>query len=209
MKKIAFTLLLAGAFPMSACSTLRGGAIGVAGVVLGVAAATGGSVEKGGVGGVGGAVVGHRSWTTHPATGAGQSRRPPSSARPARIVELAVLRRIARCRSDADDPFHLIACRYRHRALGKRRDGEQDGEDGPAAPQTVPLVANFARSPRSYANFVSVRASDAAILASTVSIGGTCRRRRLSSSGVPRFRASRFARAALDHGQLVAGRIGQ
>jgi predicted small secreted protein len=59
MKKIAVTtLLLASAVSMSACSTLRGGAIGAAGGA-GVAAATGGNVEKGAaVGGVGGAVVG-------------------------------------------------------------------------------------------------------------------------------------------------------
>lgn len=59
MKKIALTtLLLASAVSMSACSTLRGGAIGAAGGA-GVAAATGGNVEKGAaVGGVGGAVVG-------------------------------------------------------------------------------------------------------------------------------------------------------
>ncbi|MBB3345773.1 hypothetical protein KZ813_01580 [Sphingomonas sp. RHCKR7] len=59
MRKILLsTLLVAGAVSMSACSTLRGAAIGGAGGA-GVAAATGKSVEKGAaVGGVGGAVVG-------------------------------------------------------------------------------------------------------------------------------------------------------
>lgn len=59
MRKIVLaTLLVAGAVSMSACSTLRGAAIGGAGGA-GVAAATGKSVEKGAaVGGVGGAVVG-------------------------------------------------------------------------------------------------------------------------------------------------------
>lgn len=59
MKK-GFLLLTLGAAAMgtTACSTLRGAAIGGAGGA-GVAAATGGSVEKGAaVGGVGGAVVG-------------------------------------------------------------------------------------------------------------------------------------------------------
>ncbi|WP_132907883.1 hypothetical protein [Sphingomonas sp. BK235] len=52
------TLLVAGAVSLSACSTLRGAAIGGAGGA-GVAAATGGSVEKGAaVGGTAGAVVG-------------------------------------------------------------------------------------------------------------------------------------------------------
>lgn len=59
MKKIALaTLLAASAVSMSACSTLKGAAIGGAGGA-GVAAATGGDVEEGAaVGGVGGAVVG-------------------------------------------------------------------------------------------------------------------------------------------------------
>ena len=59
MRKILLsTLLVAGAVSMSACSTLRGAAIGGAGGA-GVAAATGKNVEKGAaVGGVGGAVVG-------------------------------------------------------------------------------------------------------------------------------------------------------
>jgi osmotically inducible lipoprotein OsmB len=59
MRKILLSsLLVAGALSMSACSTLRGAAIGGAGGA-GVAAATGKSVEKGAaVGGVGGAVVG-------------------------------------------------------------------------------------------------------------------------------------------------------
>ena len=59
MKKIAMSaLLVAATVSMSACSTLRGAAIGGAGGA-GVAAATGGNVEKGAaVGGVGGAVVG-------------------------------------------------------------------------------------------------------------------------------------------------------
>ncbi|MGK6323953.1 hypothetical protein ACMGDM_12840 [Sphingomonas sp. DT-51] len=52
------SVLVAGAMSLSACSTLRGAAIGGAGGA-GVAAATGKSVEKGAaVGGVGGAVVG-------------------------------------------------------------------------------------------------------------------------------------------------------
>jgi osmotically inducible lipoprotein OsmB len=55
---IVSALLVASAASMSACSTLRGAAIGGAGGA-GVAAATGKSVEKGAaVGGVGGAVVG-------------------------------------------------------------------------------------------------------------------------------------------------------
>lgn len=59
MKKIAMsTALMLGALSISACSTLRGAAIGGAGGA-GVAAVTGGDVEKGAaVGGVGGAVVG-------------------------------------------------------------------------------------------------------------------------------------------------------
>jgi osmotically inducible lipoprotein OsmB len=59
MKKIAVAALLAAsAVSVSACSTLKGGAIGGAGGA-GIAAATGGDVEKGAaVGGVGGAVVG-------------------------------------------------------------------------------------------------------------------------------------------------------
>ena len=59
MKKllVASTLAVA-AMSISACSTLRGAAIGGAGGA-GVAAATGGSVEKGAaVGGTAGAVVG-------------------------------------------------------------------------------------------------------------------------------------------------------
>ncbi|HTG37836.1 hypothetical protein [Sphingomonas sp.] len=57
-KLIATTLLIAAAGTMGGCSTLRGAAIGGAGGA-GVAAATGGDVEKGAaVGGVGGAVVG-------------------------------------------------------------------------------------------------------------------------------------------------------
>ncbi|MBY9062185.1 hypothetical protein K7957_04490 [Sphingomonas yunnanensis] len=57
-KMLLSTLLVAGAMSMSACSTLRGAAIGGAGGA-GVAAVTGKSVEKGAaVGGVGGAVVG-------------------------------------------------------------------------------------------------------------------------------------------------------
>lgn len=59
MKKlaIAFTLT-ATTLSMSACSTLKGAAIGGAGGA-GVAAATGGSVQKGAaVGGTAGAVVG-------------------------------------------------------------------------------------------------------------------------------------------------------
>ncbi len=59
MKKIAtLVIALAAGSSLAACSTLRGGAIGAAGGA-GVAAATGGNVEKGAaVGGVGGAVVG-------------------------------------------------------------------------------------------------------------------------------------------------------
>lgn len=59
MRKIFLSsLLVVGAVSMSACSTLRGAAIGGAGGA-GVAAATGKNVEKGAaVGGVGGAVVG-------------------------------------------------------------------------------------------------------------------------------------------------------
>ncbi|OWK33464.1 hypothetical protein [Sphingomonas dokdonensis] len=59
MKKAILLLMLgATAVSTSACSTLRGAAIGGAGGA-GVAAATGGSVEKGAaVGGAGGAVVG-------------------------------------------------------------------------------------------------------------------------------------------------------
>jgi hypothetical protein len=59
MKKIMLSAaLVAAAVSMSACSTLRGAAIGGAGGA-GVAAATGGSVEKGAaVGGTAGAVVG-------------------------------------------------------------------------------------------------------------------------------------------------------
>ena len=59
MKKIAVSaLILASAVSLSACSTLRGAAIGGAGGA-GVAAATGGNVEKGAaVGGTAGAVVG-------------------------------------------------------------------------------------------------------------------------------------------------------
>ena len=59
MKKLAtIALALAAGSALTACSTLRGGAIGAAGGA-GIAAATGGSVEKGAaVGGVGGAVVG-------------------------------------------------------------------------------------------------------------------------------------------------------
>ncbi|MGN5373791.1 hypothetical protein [Sphingomonas hankookensis] len=59
MKNIAtIVLALAAGTSLTACSTLRGGAIGAAGGA-GVAAATGGSVERGAaVGGVGGAVVG-------------------------------------------------------------------------------------------------------------------------------------------------------
>ena len=54
----AGSVLIVAALSMSACSTLRGAAIGGAGGA-GVAAATGGSVEKGAaVGGAGGAVVG-------------------------------------------------------------------------------------------------------------------------------------------------------
>ena len=59
MKKIAVSaLILTSAISLSACSTLRGAAIGGAGGA-GVAAATGGNVEKGAaVGGTAGAVVG-------------------------------------------------------------------------------------------------------------------------------------------------------
>ncbi len=59
MKKIAVSaLILASAISLSACSTLRGAAIGGAGGA-GVAAVTGGNVEKGAaVGGTAGAVVG-------------------------------------------------------------------------------------------------------------------------------------------------------
>ena len=59
MKKIAISaLMVASAVSMSACSTLRGAAIGGAGGA-GVAAVTGGSVEKGAaVGGAAGAVAG-------------------------------------------------------------------------------------------------------------------------------------------------------
>ena len=59
MKKLAITLsLAAAAMSISACSTLKGAAIGGAGGA-GVAAATGGSVEKGAaVGGTAGAVIG-------------------------------------------------------------------------------------------------------------------------------------------------------
>ena len=59
MKKIAVSaLVIASAVSLSACSTLRGAAIGGAGGA-GVAAATGGDVEKGAaVGGTAGAVVG-------------------------------------------------------------------------------------------------------------------------------------------------------
>ncbi|WP_315760406.1 hypothetical protein [Sphingomonas sp. Y38-1Y] len=57
-KLLATTMLVAAATSISACSTLRGAAIGGAGGA-GVAAATGGDVRKGAaVGGVGGAVVG-------------------------------------------------------------------------------------------------------------------------------------------------------
>ena len=59
MKKIAIsTLLLASAVSMSACSTLRGAAIG-GGAGAATAAVTGGNVGKGAaVGGTAGAVVG-------------------------------------------------------------------------------------------------------------------------------------------------------
>ncbi|OWK28227.1 hypothetical protein [Sphingomonas mucosissima] len=59
MKKAVLLLMLGvTAVSTSACSTLRGAAIGGAGGA-GVAAVTGGSVEKGAaVGGAGGAVVG-------------------------------------------------------------------------------------------------------------------------------------------------------
>ncbi|MGN6376380.1 MAG: hypothetical protein ACTHMG_12625 [Sphingomonas sp.] len=59
MRKLAFAVALtATAFAVSACSTLKGAAIGGAGGAA-VAAATGNSVEKGAaVGGVAGGVVG-------------------------------------------------------------------------------------------------------------------------------------------------------
>ena len=59
MKKIAISaLILAAAVSISACSTLKGAGIGGAGGA-GIAAATGGDVEKGAaVGGTAGAVVG-------------------------------------------------------------------------------------------------------------------------------------------------------
>lgn len=59
MKSLAMTAaLVLAATSLSACSTLRGAAIGGAGGA-GVAAATGGSVEKGAaVGGTAGAVAG-------------------------------------------------------------------------------------------------------------------------------------------------------
>ena len=59
MKKLAITFTLAAAaMSISACSTLKGAAIGGAGGA-GVAAATGGSVQRGAaVGGTAGAVVG-------------------------------------------------------------------------------------------------------------------------------------------------------
>ncbi len=59
MKKLAMSAaLIACGLSMSACSTLRGAAIGGAGGA-GVAAVTGNSVEKGAaVGGAAGAVVG-------------------------------------------------------------------------------------------------------------------------------------------------------
>jgi hypothetical protein len=59
MKKLLLSAtLVACGLSMSACSTLRGAAIGGAGGA-GVAAVTGGSVEKGAaVGGTAGAVVG-------------------------------------------------------------------------------------------------------------------------------------------------------
>ncbi len=59
MKKLAISaVLIACGVSMSACSTLRGAAIGGAGGA-GVAAATGGNVEKGAAaGGAAGAVVG-------------------------------------------------------------------------------------------------------------------------------------------------------
>lgn len=57
-KSITTLLLLASAASISACSTLRGAAIGGAGGA-GVAAVSGGDVEKGAaVGGVAGGVVG-------------------------------------------------------------------------------------------------------------------------------------------------------
>jgi osmotically inducible lipoprotein OsmB len=58
MKKIVVTSLLTALMATSACSTLRGAAIGGAGGA-GVAAVSGGDVEKGAaVGGAAGAVVG-------------------------------------------------------------------------------------------------------------------------------------------------------
>jgi osmotically inducible lipoprotein OsmB len=55
---LTLSLLVAATGALGGCSTLRGAAIGGAGGA-GVAAATGGDVEKGAaVGGVGGAVVG-------------------------------------------------------------------------------------------------------------------------------------------------------
>ncbi len=59
MRNVTLAAVLGlAALSMSACSTLKGAAIGGAGGA-GVAAATGGNVEKGAaVGGVGGAVVG-------------------------------------------------------------------------------------------------------------------------------------------------------
>lgn len=58
MKKSVVVATLAAAAMLSACSTLRGAAIGGAGGA-GVAAVTGGDVEKGAaVGGTAGAVVG-------------------------------------------------------------------------------------------------------------------------------------------------------
>ncbi|WP_294260048.1 hypothetical protein [uncultured Sphingomonas sp.] len=57
-KLVATTLIVAAAGSLGACSTLRGAAIGGAGGA-GIAAASGGDVEKGAaVGGVGGAVIG-------------------------------------------------------------------------------------------------------------------------------------------------------
>ncbi|MBM3927340.1 MAG: hypothetical protein FJ335_02625 [Sphingomonadales bacterium] len=59
MKALAMPLALTAAmFALSACSTLRGAAIGGAGGA-GIAAASGGSVERGAaVGGAAGAVIG-------------------------------------------------------------------------------------------------------------------------------------------------------
>ena len=58
MKKIVIASLLTAMMATSACSTLRGAAIGGAGGA-GVAAVSGGDVEKGAaVGGAAGAVVG-------------------------------------------------------------------------------------------------------------------------------------------------------